>query len=450
VLSGALYSPFGAVKSWTWGNGQAYARGIDLDGRVTKYPRNASYQTLGFDNASRIISLTDSSNATLNQGFGYDVLDRLTSDTQIIGGTQPVRGYTYDFTGNRLTSIVAGLVTNYTTPTTTNRLGNTSGGQVATYSYDSMGNIQSDDSRTFVYNARGRMSSVTVSGQTTSYTINAFGQRVRKVTGAVTTIFVYDEGGRLVGEYDGSGNQIAEHIYLKGMPVAVMKFIAATHNVYQVYPDHLSTPRAVVDPSVAQPVWQWQNVDPFGGNLPNENPTGNLGVFKYNLRFPGQYYDAETRLHYNYHRDYDPTIGRYMESDPIGLDGGVNTFAYVKNSPIRFYDPLGLEGCGSGFFDPVIPNNPFGFPFKACCDTHDNCYDDCKSKLTKQQCDSALCSCLSGKCHSYSGGVKWTCEKTATQYCDKASNTDTSKKAFDESRTNCSGPTACIPGNTAG
>jgi YD repeat-containing protein len=132
VLAGALYSPFGAVKSWTWGNGQAYARGVDLDGRVTSYPGNTSYQTLAFDNASRIISITDSNNATLNQGFGYDVLDRLTSDTQGSGGTQPVRGYTYDPTGNRLTSTVAGVVTNYTTPTTTNRLASASGGQVAT------------------------------------------------------------------------------------------------------------------------------------------------------------------------------------------------------------------------------------------------------------------------------------------------------------------------------
>ena len=77
VLSGALYSPFGAVKSWTWGNSQAYVRSIDLDGRVTSYPRNTNYQTLGFDSASRIISLTDSNNATLNQSYGYDVLDRI-------------------------------------------------------------------------------------------------------------------------------------------------------------------------------------------------------------------------------------------------------------------------------------------------------------------------------------------------------------------------------------
>jgi RHS repeat-associated protein len=70
-----------------------------------------------------------------------------------------------------------------------------------------------------------------------------------------------------------------------------------------------------------------------------------LGVFDLPLRLPRQYADKETNLHYNYFRDYDPSIGRYGESDPIGLRGGLNTYAYVGNRPLRLVDPLGLETC---------------------------------------------------------------------------------------------------------
>jgi RHS repeat-associated protein len=99
----------------------------------------------------------------------------------------------------------------------------------------------------------------------------------------------------------------------------------------------LNTPRVITD-SGNNIVWQWENSDPFGNNVPVAN-----GGFEFNLRFPGQYYDRETNLHYNYYRDYDPAIGRYIQSDPIGLGGGINTYAYVLGNPLRFADPLGLD-----------------------------------------------------------------------------------------------------------
>jgi RHS repeat-associated protein len=72
------------------------------------------------------------------------------------------------------------------------------------------------------------------------------------------------------------------------------------------------------------------------------------GAFAYDLRFPGQFFDQATKLHYNYFRDYDPRLGRYIESDPIGLDGGINTYAYGSNDPLRHIDPLGTQGAASG------------------------------------------------------------------------------------------------------
>ncbi|MGH9782287.1 MAG: RHS repeat domain-containing protein, partial [Candidatus Acidiferrales bacterium] len=107
---------------------------------------------------------------------------------------------------------------------------------------------------------------------------------------------------------------------------------------YYIAPDHLGSPHQITDASGAV-VWLW-NHDPFG----NGDPTG---TFSYDLRFPGQFYDQGTKLHYNYFRDYDPRTGRYLESDPVGLWGGINTYGYVGGNPIWAIDPFGLYGTSS-------------------------------------------------------------------------------------------------------
>jgi RHS repeat-associated protein len=111
--------------------------------------------------------------------------------------------------------------------------------------------------------------------------------------------------------------------------------------LYFIHVDHLNTPRLIADDQ-QRTVWRWDQQEPFGNNVPDESPSG-LGTFEFPVRFPGQYFDKETNLHYNYFREYDLFIGRYVESDPIGLAGGMNTYAYVYNQPIRFGDPKGLD-----------------------------------------------------------------------------------------------------------
>lgn len=114
----------------------------------------------------------------------------------------------------------------------------------------------------------------------------------------------------------------------------------AAAQIYFIHTDHLNTPRVIAN-QMGQTVWRWSNDDPFGANAPDENPSG-LGNFTCNLRLPGQYFDKATNLHYNYFRDYDSAIGRYVQSDPIGLAGGINTYAYVGGDPLGLSDPTGL------------------------------------------------------------------------------------------------------------
>jgi RHS repeat-associated protein len=127
----------------------------------------------------------------------------------------------------------------------------------------------------------------------------------------------------------------------------------AVAQLYFIHVDHLNTPRLVAN-STGTTVWRWDQLEPFGSNPADQNPSG-LGALDLPLRFAGQTYDAETGLHYNYYRDFDPSLGTYKQSDLIGLHGGVNTYAYVDGNPISYTDPLGLAGGGAA---PGTAGNP--------------------------------------------------------------------------------------------
>ena len=132
--------------------------------------------------------------------------------------------------------------------------------------------------------------------------------------------------------------------------------VLAQMQVYYVHSDHLNTPRRVTD---EHNTVLWQNPplsEPFGLMPPEEDPDGDGRQFILNLRFPGQYFDTESSTHYNFFRDYDLLFGRYLQSDPIGLDGGINTYSYVENRPTMMIDPEGLQAIPVPF--PYIP----GFP----------------------------------------------------------------------------------------
>jgi len=117
--------------------------------------------------------------------------------------------------------------------------------------------------------------------------------------------------------------------------------------VPQNHPEHLNTPRLVAD-ATGTTVWRWDQAEPFGNNPADEDPDANSIAFDLPLRLPGQRYDAESGHHYNYFRDYDPSLGIYKQSDLIGLIGGLNTYAYGSADPLRRIDPYGLRTSGLG------------------------------------------------------------------------------------------------------
>lgn len=345
ILSGATYDPFGPVNGWTWGNSSAHSRGYNLRGLLESQSMVTDTRTLTYDDAGYLITLDD---ARHDLGFDYDALGRLTGFTS--AGSAPLPAsqvFTYDGNSNRASITENGMAHTYSITANTNRLANTTGPTAKSFTYDAAGNVTSDNIHSYDYDDRGRL--VSVDSGAVTYAHNGQGQRVLKNDGSAT-LFAYDEVGHLIGEYDDTGAAIQETVYFSGAPVAVLK----GSDQYYVHTDHLGTPRIITDGNIV--IWRWES-DPFGTTVASEDPDGDLADFRYTLRFPGQYFDQETGLHYNYFRDYDPQTGRYITSDPIGLQGGLNTYRYANANPVRFVDPRGLESFVEGM-GAEVPGGP--------------------------------------------------------------------------------------------
>lgn len=162
-------------------------------------------------------------------------------------------------------------------------------------------------------------------------TYNSLGQRVLKtLPNSSKEIYHYDEAGHLITVTDQAGVTLRDYIYWGDQQTA----LTSNGTTYYIHNDHLNTPQVITNQS-QQVVWMG-DYEPFGKVASNAN--NSIEIFS---RFPGQYLDNETGLYYNYFRDYDPSIGRYIESDPIGLRGGINTYAYVRGNPLIYSDPTG-------------------------------------------------------------------------------------------------------------
>nr|WP_269058331.1 RHS repeat-associated core domain-containing protein [Xanthomonas translucens] len=340
LLNNAAYYPFGPVASWSYGNGRPMQRVLDQDYRplAINDTRSDGLSTgFAFDPAGNLSALTAAGNTAPVVSLDYDALGRLTAFKDGPTGTV-IDGYSYDATGNRLSAKVNTATQSYTYPTTNHRLSAVAG---TARTYDAIGNTLSigGTAQEFAYDATGRMSQAKRAGTVVmKYVYNGRGEQVRRVD-KTNTYTLYDESGHWLGNYDANGATLQQAIWLDDLPVGVL----AKNSVRYVQPDHLGTPRAVIDPTRDVAIWKWDmKGEAFGNTSPDQDPDKDGTAFVFDMRLPGQRYDAATGFNQNYFRDYDAGTGRYGQSDPIGLGGGLNTYGYSLQAPLDHGDALGL------------------------------------------------------------------------------------------------------------
>ena len=346
LVNDVAYLPMGPIKQLSF---PVPAGGTATSAltQTRNYDNNYTIQSIGglnytVDVQGNIKAIVD---AAGGNNFDYDNLDRLTKvkDSSTLAD---ITAFTYDATGNRLSKKVgAAAAVNNTYPASSHRL--TQVGTVAR-TLDANGNsTKTATTKIFTYDARNRMVDFrTGSANSTivsQYQFNAKGERVRKYKGTIDQArYQYSESGQLLVESRivGGVTTTQEIIWLGNMPIGINQ----NGTLHGILTDHLNSPRDVFELATQKTVWRWNMADDaFGENLASEDPDANAVLFKFDMRFPGQLFDSESGLHYNYYRDYEPSTGRYVESDPIGLSGGASTFGYAGGNPKGGRDVFGLS-----------------------------------------------------------------------------------------------------------
>jgi RHS repeat-associated protein len=356
VVTNVSHAPFGPATGWTYGNGRQLLRPVDTD-----YRPHAVHDTavdglslgFGYDPVGSITELKNGTGSAVQARYGYDTLGRLTQ-TQDGPTSTPIETYAYDATGNRISLTTANGTASYTYPADSHRLLAVDG---EARNHDAAGNTISIGGKEYLYNDANRMSQVKQAGAVLeAYTYNHRGERVmRAPTAGDAQVTLYDEAGQWLGNYAATGAPLQQAIWLDNYPVALLNTAATgVPELAYIQPDHLGTPRMVIDPVRDVAIWEWSNKsEVFGNQIPSSDPDGDGVAFDLALRFPGQQATDASGMFYNYQRDYDPEVGQYSQSDPIGLEGGISTYAYVSGNPILLIDP---EGLRQSFADCVGEN----------------------------------------------------------------------------------------------
>ena len=328
-----------------FGNGGSRELHHDTDYRLTDIVTDLKVgYHYDFDANNRVTGFTNFAEGAWSHTFGYDALNRLTAANSPGLGNQ---SFGYDAGSNRKTHNASA----YTIATGSNRL-MAEGGR--SYTYTPTGNVKTITGygigggdpifangfehaplpvTTYSYDGMDRLVGAAGPGFVAGYQIGPDGTRIRKTANGETTRFVYGPGGMLLSEHRHTPARWTHYLWLNGEPVALVR----NNTLYWIQTDHLGRPEGITN-SNKQRVWR-ANLRAFDRRVIDDDIGG------FHLGFPGQYHDTETGHAYNVHRDYHPATGRYLQSDPIGLAGGLNTYAYAGSNPANLIDPLGLDVC---------------------------------------------------------------------------------------------------------
>ena len=354
LASSVTWQPWGAVQSLALGNGLTNTYGTDTDYRVSSVvvaPGSGSdivdraYSWTG----ETLDSITDSVTSGNSESFSYTPTRRLSAAT----GAYGTFGWTYDAVGNRASQTDSTGTNTYNYPSGSNQLASIVNGAstIRSFGYDASGDINSDANASFTwtygYDVEGRLSSATA-GTTSKgvYTYDALWRLAKRVVTNTTpsgeTHFIHNLQDHIIAETDSTGATTREYIWLGDLPVAVVDDVDTTPVIYFVHTDHLYRPVAMTD-GTASVVWS-ALYKPFG------EVQSITGTPVLDMRFPGQWFQLETGLHYNWHRHYDSTLGRYLQPDAQVLDED-------QGALLRGLPPLAIEAASPAVGDLLpLPN----------------------------------------------------------------------------------------------